>query len=395
MAATLMPHTVDPDFPDVLVRFGAGSVIDCFNCGNCTAVCPLSEGNTPFPRKLIRYAQLGLKEKLMQSPEPWLCFYCGECSKSCPRKANPGETMMALRRYLTSAYDWTGLSRLMYRSANWEIGILALVSAIIVALFTLPQNFGFGLLSRSGAAPLSTVMLSKFAPVGMVDMGDRILLVVLSFFLLTNAARLFYHLTWDQKIPMRLYLTLLPHLVIQGATQKRWLECKDSEATRNWIRHLLLVTGYVTMFVLIVVFLPWFQVDNTSVHWTSFLGYYATAVLVGTTVWMLIDRMRKHGEMYQFSHLSDWVFPILLFLTAVTGIGLHLLRVSNLPMATYVMYTVHMAIAVPMLAIEVPFGKWAHLLYRPLTLYVEAVRKEARELSSRETTAVGEMGAQI
>ena len=53
------------------------------------------------------------------------------------------ETMMALRRYLTAEYDWTGLSRLMYRSAFWEIGILALVSAIIVALFTLPQNFGF------------------------------------------------------------------------------------------------------------------------------------------------------------------------------------------------------------------------------------------------------------
>jgi ferredoxin len=393
MASTPIPHTVDPGFTLTLARFGAGNVTDCFNCGNCTAVCPLSEGNTPFPRKLIRYVQLGLKKKLVQSPEPWLCFYCGECSKSCPREANPAETMMALRRCLTSAYDWTGLSGLMYRSASWEIGILALVSSIIVALFIFPQNFGFGLLSRSGAGPLSTVMLGKFAPVGMVDIGDRILLVVLSFFLLTNAARMFYYLTRDLKIPMRLYVTLLPHLIIQAATQKRWLECEGSKATGNWVRHLLLVTGYVTMFVLIVVFLPWFQVEDLRVHWTSFLGYYATAVLVGATAWMLIDRMRKHGEMYQFSHLSDWVFPILLFLTAITGIGVHLLRISNQPMATYVMYTVHMAIAVPMLVIEVPFGKWAHLLYRPLTIYVIAVKKEAMELSSREAAGVGEVSA--
>jgi quinone-modifying oxidoreductase, subunit QmoC len=53
-------------------------------------------------------------------------------------------------------------------------------------------------------------------------------------------------------------------------------------------------------------------------------------------------------------------------------------------MATYVMYTVHMAIAVPMLAVEVPFGKWAHLLYRPLALYVAAVRREGAANASPE-----------
>ena len=75
-----------------------------------------------FPRKQMLAAQWGLKDRLMEDPGPWLCFYCGECSKRCPRQANPGETMMALRRYLTAQYDWTGLSRLMYRSAAWEIG---------------------------------------------------------------------------------------------------------------------------------------------------------------------------------------------------------------------------------------------------------------------------------
>lgn len=383
MAETLL---VQPDSKVVegIMASGAHDLKKCFQCATCSAVCTLSSDEFAFPRKQMIEAQWGLKDKLMEDPGPWLCFYCGECSKNCPRKANPGETMMALRRYLTSAYDWTGLSRLMYRSAFWELGILALVSAIIVALFTLPQNFGFGLLARSGPGPLSTVTLGKFAPVGMVDRGDRVLVVVLSFFLLTNAARMFYHLTKGREIPVRLYLTCLPQLIVHAVTQKRWHECKDGEATTNWIRHLLLVTGYVTMFTLVVVFLPWFQVDNTSLQWTSVLGYYATAVLIGATVWMLYDRIRQHGEMYQFSHLSDWLFPILLFLTAVTGIGMHALRVNDLPMATYVMYMVHLAIAVPMLAVEVPFGKWAHLLYRPLAIYVAAVRKEAETLPGRE-----------
>jgi len=393
MAETLFLQP-DSRLIESVMALGGHDLKKCFQCATCTAVCRLSDDAFAFPRRQMIAAQWGLKDKLMQDPGPWLCFYCGECSKTCPRKANPGETMMALRRYLTSEYDWTGLSRLMYRSAFWEIGVLALVSAVVVALFTLPRNFGFGLLRHSGAAPLQTVMLSKFAPVGVVDVGDRILAGVLSFFLLTNAARMFYRLTRGQKIPARLYLTKLPHLIFHAATQKRWNECKDSETTKNWIRHLLLVTGYVTMFTLVVVFLPWFQVDNTSVHWTSFLGYYATAVLVGATAWMLIDRIRQHGETYQFSHLSDWLFPILLFLTAVTGIGMHVLRVNDLPMATYVMYTVHLAIAVPMLTVEVPFGKWAHLLYRPLAIYVAALRREAAELSTREVAAVGEVAAQ-
>ena len=375
------------------MALGAHDFKKCFQCATCSAVCTLSNDDFAFPRKQMIAAQWGLKDKLMGDPAPWLCFYCGECSKNCPRKANPGETMMALRRYLTAEYDWTGLSRLMYRSAFWEVAILAVVSAIVVALFTLPQNFGFGLLSRSGAAAVSSVMLDKFAPVGLVDTGDRILLVLLSFFLLTNAARMFYRLTREQDIPAYLYLKCLPDLILQAATQKRWHECKESDATKNWVRHLLLVTGYVTMFTLVVVFLPWLQVNDSSIHWTSFLGYYATAVLVIATVWMLIDRARQRGEMYHFSHLSDWLFPILLFLTAVTGIALHVLRVNDFAMATYVMYTVHMAIAVPMLAVEVPFGKWAHLLYRPLAIYVAAVREKAAQCSISEVASAGPVAA--
>jgi hypothetical protein len=34
---------------------------------------------------------------------------------------------------------------------------------------------------------------------------------------------------------------------------------------------------------------------------------------------------------------------------------------------------IHLAIAIPMLVIEVPFGKWAHLGYRPLAIYLVTV----------------------
>jgi hypothetical protein len=278
----------------------------------------------------------------------------------------------------------------MYRSAVWEIGILAVVAAVVVLLFTVPHNFGFGLLSQSPAA-LSTVMLDKFAPKEIVHRGDQIMALLLSFFLLTNAARMFFGLIRGEKIPTRLYLTLIPYFVLQAVTQMRWKGCADSQAIKNWVRHLFLVTGYVTIFTLVAIFLPWFQIENSSFHWTSILGYYSTIVLLVTTAWMLLDRAREHSEMHRFSHLSDWLFPILLFFTALTGILVHMFRMLNLAMPTYATYTVHMAIAVPMLVVEVPFGKWAHLLYRPLAIYVAAVRRKASEVASPEVAAAGQV----
>jgi hypothetical protein len=55
-------------------------------------------------------------------------------------------------------------------------------------------------------------------------------------------------------------------------------------------------------------------------------------------------------------------------LTALTGILVHMLRLAGLALPTYLMYLVHLAVAVPMLVVEVLFGKRAHLAYRPLAL---------------------------
>jgi nitrate reductase gamma subunit len=132
---------------------------------------------------------------------------------------------------------------------------------------------------------------------------------------------------------------------------------------------------------LIIVFLRWFQTDEIHpiYHPTRVLGYYATAVLLYVTVEMMISRLKKQEEIHKYSEFSDWLFLVLLFLTSLTGIMMHLFRLSGMPLATYYSYVVHLAIAVPMLVVEVPFGKWAHLMYRPLALYLKAVKEGAAE----------------
>ncbi|HYL81844.1 MAG TPA: 4Fe-4S dicluster domain-containing protein [Candidatus Acidoferrum sp.] len=376
-----MSVRVDPNLPKEIAEYGGATIATCFNCGNCTAVCALSKEDTVFPRKFIRYMQLGLKEKMLESIDPWLCYYCGDCSDTCPREARPGQLMMASRRWLISMYDWTGLSRLLYRKAAWELGALAIVALLVLGLFTLPEQFGFRLLAQHPEAR-QAVRLGAFAPKEWVHAGDIALALLLSAFLLSNAARMVYFAQrHGPSVQPGVYLLQLKELLVHGLTQRRWAEC-NSDTTKHWLRHLALVTAYGTMFVLVVGFLYWFQVEDASFHWTSLLGYYATLVLLGATLWIMRDRLAQEDQIHKHSDLADWLFVILLFLTSLSGIALHLCRLLDLPLPTYVLYVVHLMIAVPMLVVEVPFGKWAHLLYRPLAAYLAAVQARARVLET-------------
>lgn len=384
-----MSSQVNPELLLKLKKFGVEDAATCFNCGNCTAVCSLSSEAVPFPRKSIRYLQLGLKDKLMESPEPWMCYYCGDCSDTCPRQANPGEVMMGLRRYLTSLYDWTGISRLFYTSKVFEVLSILVVAALV----------GLGFYYFHGPMLAERVALNVFAPNTVIEILDLILLAVLSFFLLTNALRLFKavmgdpgqypELTFSEKqqfpnrlirgVPVGIYLREAKEFVVQFLTQRKFKACETASQRVQWVNHLLIMTGYSTVFLLVVGGIRWFQRDNVYALWhpIRLLGYYATcAILYGTSM-AIWGRLKKNKTVYQHSHSSDWAFLILLWLTTFSGILIHFGRLLELPMTTYYIYVAHMMIAVPMLVIEVPFAKWTHQLYRPLVLYLMKVKARA------------------
>ncbi len=368
-----MSARVDPNLHREMAHFGGHDVNLCMNCGNCTAICPLSEDSGgSFPRRVIHLLQVGRSDKLVQSVDPWLCYYCGECSESCPRDANPAEAMMATRRYLTARYDWTGLAGLFYRSAAAEIAALVLVGLFVASLFAFFH----------GPVITDRVALNTFAPVHWVEFGDLAMAAVLTFFLLANA----FHMAWCFmggknlfKIAPSIYLTQLPMFLAHFFTQKRWRRCESGESKARWLTHLLLVTGYLSMLTLVLVLLRWFQTDEIHpfYHPQRLWGYYATGALLYATVSFMVARWNKADPMHRFSEASDWIFLTMLFLTTLTGIVMHALRIAGLPMATYISYVIHLAIAVPMLVVEVPFGKWAHLLYRPLALYLTSVKEAA------------------
>ena len=372
-----MSARVDPALMHELKEYGAVEIEKCFNCGNCTAICPLTSDEYPFPRNMIRLAQVGLKDRLAGSLDPWLCYYCGECAETCPKQAEPGETMMAMRRWLTSQYDWTGLSHKLYTSKAWMIAGLVVAAGLVILLAILLR----------GPMVTTTVELNTFAPVEVIHIADLILAAVLGFFLLSNVLRMFlftFHRGDPIRIPISVFVTEAWNLVYHALTQQRFSQC---EGKRRWINHLILVVGYLSMFLLIVVFLSWFQTDNIYpiYHPQRWVGYLAALALIygaGEALW---GRIQKTHQMHRYSHPSDWLFPVLLILLAVSGLLIHTFRYLGLPLATYYIYVAHLAIMMMLYVCVGPMGKWAHLIYRPFAIYFQAVKEKAKQLQSERS----------
>ena len=376
---------INPGFASELKEFGAINFNACYNCGNCTAVCSLSDADNSFPRKMIRYSVLGLEDKIQASVDPWLCYYCGECSETCPKDANPGELMMSLRRYLTSKYDWTGLAGKLYTSKVWEFGTIIVLAAVILLLFVFYHGPMTTELTADGGVKLNT-----FAPWKQVEIGDWIMAGLLSFFLLTNIFNMYLKMIWKDKtlkVPIKLYFKEFWKVILHFFTQLQFSKCDSLETKKSfnistyWVVHLLLMTSYVLMLVMIVVFLGWFQTDNIYAWWhpQRILGYYATFGLTVGVVYFFYERLKKSNEKSKHSHITDWTFLVLLFLTTISGILVHIFRIYGLPYETYYMYVFHIMVLFPMLMIEVPFSKWSHLAYRPFAIYFNKVAIAARK----------------
>jgi ferredoxin/energy-converting hydrogenase Eha subunit A len=366
-----MATRVNPMLIDDLERYGAEDVTKCYHCGNCTATCPFSQDPFLFPRRSMRYLQMGLEKPLRSSLEPWLCYYCGECSEECPREADPGETMMSIRRWLISQYDFTGLSRLFYRSWKAELtAILIMAMLTAVGFLTFGFQYGGGNLSIYDGP-------QAFLPAGSVHIFDWSMGTILFLLLAINSIHM-WHLTMRGEgkpdISFWSYVRFLPVTVTHFFTQKRYRDCDDK---RPWALHLVLMLSYLTMLVLIMFFLHAMQY-GPEIKWQAHIfGYAASIGLVVTATLALRGRIKKDAPANRHSHESDWMFLGMLIFVSVTGIVQHLLHRLGMPTAANIAYVVHLMGVVPMLTVEVPFSKWSHLAYRPLAMYFASLQQEA------------------
>jgi len=88
----------DAEFSEAVAKADGEKINICFQCGTCTATCPIRRFDKTYnPRLILRETLLGLREIVLTSNVIWLCASCYSCTERCPRGVRPAEVIRAIR----------------------------------------------------------------------------------------------------------------------------------------------------------------------------------------------------------------------------------------------------------------------------------------------------------
>jgi heterodisulfide reductase subunit C len=62
----------------------ASVINQCYQCGKCSAGCPVASEMDLLPHQMVRHAVLGDIEPIVASKSIWLCLTCHTCGARCP-----------------------------------------------------------------------------------------------------------------------------------------------------------------------------------------------------------------------------------------------------------------------------------------------------------------------
>jgi len=99
LARTIKMVDLDPEFKREISKVpGIEKIKLCFQCGTCTADCPIARFSEIYsPRKIMRMTQLGMKDRLLSSESLWLCAACFTCVDHCPQGVDIAGVVRTLR----------------------------------------------------------------------------------------------------------------------------------------------------------------------------------------------------------------------------------------------------------------------------------------------------------
>lgn len=89
-----------PTFLDELAAKIGGSKLNlCIQCGSCVGSCPEASvmPQVFYPRLILQWAQLGMRDKVLSSDDIWICSFCHKCDERCPQGLKLTELWLAMR----------------------------------------------------------------------------------------------------------------------------------------------------------------------------------------------------------------------------------------------------------------------------------------------------------
>jgi quinone-modifying oxidoreductase, subunit QmoC len=361
-------HT-DLEWKRQIIGLDAPDLSVCYQCGTCTAVCPVSTADNPFPRKEMVWVQWGLKERALGNASIWLCHQCGTCNTYCPRDAQPSNVMAALRDSSIAHY---AVPRFMGRALGHP-RLLPLLFAIPAVLFLAVLAW----LGHLGHLPEGRVVFSKFIPIPYIEV---IFVASLALSLAGAAAsglRYWRAMSAGASADGHGSRSALIPTLIDIVKHRKFGDCASNAAGNRQTHkehlygtHLAVFYGFLglvatTTSVGIGIYAFGYLTPWPLWHPVKILGNLsgiAVIAAVAVFLWRRIADGRRAGK----STYGDWLFLAVLGLTTLTGFLCQWLRLAGLR-AAYLVYFVHL-LFIFFLIVYVPYSKFAHLIYRTVAM---------------------------
>jgi len=78
-------------------KISGQKLMACYQCGKCSAGCPMAAHMDVLPNQIIRLAQLGMQKQLLAARSIWICVSCMTCNSRCPKDIRIAEVIESLR----------------------------------------------------------------------------------------------------------------------------------------------------------------------------------------------------------------------------------------------------------------------------------------------------------
>jgi quinone-modifying oxidoreductase subunit QmoC len=367
---------IKPDlaFVNEIIKGGGESLKKCYQCATCSVVCNVTPEGNPFPRKEMVLAQWGQKDKLIASPDVWLCHQCSDCTAYCPRGAKPGEVLNAIRK---QSIKEVALVPLFAKIAT-DPKLIWLLFAIPMALFYIVLTILGNTDIAAVRAKTAEMAYHNFMPVPAID----IIFILTALFAAASAFVGIKRLWSGMKAtagsaggsgsPMSHVVpavtTILAH--------KKFADCTVNRL-RQW-GHLLLFYAFAGLAIVTtwaIAYLYGHELLGIEAFGPFHFGeapypigdpmkilalVSSVAFALGITI-ILLNRIGKAGKAGMGSYF-DWIFLLIVVGVGATGILSWALRLADVT-GGYWVYYFHLVFVWSLFAYA-PYSKFAHLFYR-------------------------------